>query len=285
MDKPRSQMRCGRISYTNDLPVYAAFDLGALEFPGTLHEGVPADLNRALLAGELDISPISSFFYLQHQDELTVLPHTCIGSRREVKSIYCISRCHPRELAGTRIAVTRESATGRALFETICRAAYGFAPQYVEAEDAFSEFEYARIACLLIGDKAIDAALAVAQHEAFDVGLLWHELSGKDMVYAVWAARNDVVDARADDVARVSCALLDAVDWGDAHRGEVIARAQTMRPRPADFYASYYRTLNYRLDDAAREGLNAFARLAVEVGLLTMPAEHADMTRVHEVAP
>jgi chorismate dehydratase len=277
-------LRCGRISYTNDLPVYAAFDLAAQAFPGTLHEGVPTELNRALLAGELEISPVSSFFYLQHQDRLTVLPHVCIGSRREVKSIFCVSQRHPRELAATQIAVTRESATGRALFETICRAYYGFSPIFVEADDPFAAYAQARIPCLLIGDKAIDAALAVPASEAFDVGLLWHDLSGRDMVYAVWAARNEVVDARPDDVASVGSALVEAVDWGEAHRDLVIAQAQTVRPRPDGFYASYYQTLNYRFDEAARDGLNAFAKAATDLGLLAFPMMQG-ATLAREVAP
>ena len=54
-------LRCGRIQYTNDLPIYAAFDAGAIEYPGTLHADVPARLNAMLLGGELDLSPISAF--------------------------------------------------------------------------------------------------------------------------------------------------------------------------------------------------------------------------------
>ena len=73
-------IRCGRISYTNDLPVYAAFDAGAVDFPGTLVSGVPTELNAMLLAGALDVSPISSFFYAQHADALVLLPEICIGS-------------------------------------------------------------------------------------------------------------------------------------------------------------------------------------------------------------
>src|ERR1700687_792840 len=91
-------LRCGRISYTNDLPVYAAFDLGVMEFPGLLRAGVPTELNQALLDGELDVSPVSSFFYYQQQDRLSRLNDVCIGSRGEVRSIYCISERHPREL-------------------------------------------------------------------------------------------------------------------------------------------------------------------------------------------
>jgi chorismate dehydratase len=276
--------RCGRIAYTNDLPVYAAFDAGALQFPGTLHEGVPTDLNEALLAGRLDISPVSSFFYLQHQDELTSLPLACIGSRREVKSIYCISPRHPRELAGTTIAVTRESATGRALLEAICRAYYGFAPQFVDAEDPFAAYREAGMPCLLIGDKAIDAALATPAAESFDVGLLWHELTGKDMVYALWAARNEYVSAHREDVARVSMALDMAIQWGEANMDQVIARAQAMRSRPAGFYESYYRTLNYRLDTPALVGLSTFARLVEDVGLLSEPEARAGAHRIREAA-
>ena len=54
-------LRCGRIAYTNVLPVYAAFDAGAIAYPGSLHDGVPARLNAMLLGGELDMGPLSAF--------------------------------------------------------------------------------------------------------------------------------------------------------------------------------------------------------------------------------
>src|ERR1700680_720190 len=266
-----SPVRCGRISYTNDLPVYAAFDLGALPFPGTLREGVPTQLNRALLSGELDISPVSSFFYYQHQDALTALPHVCIGSRREVKSIYCISRRHPRELAGTRIAVTRESSTGRALFETICATWFGFSPTYSESDEPFEAYRADGTPCLVIGDAAIDAALAVPQGHAHDVGLLWHEHTGENMVYALWAARNDFLDQRHADVTAIGRSLLESVRWSEAHADRVIARAQEMRRRPPEFYEAYYQTLNYHLDEPANKGLALFVLLASKLGLLEVP--------------
>ena len=284
MSRNASGPRCGRIAYTNDLPVYAAFDAGALPFPGTLEEGVPTELNAALLAGRLDISPVSSFFYLQHQDALTALPDACIASRRDVKSIYCISPRHPRELSGVAIAVTRESATGRALFEAVCRAYYGFAPEFVEADEPVAQYREARMPCLLIGDKAIDAALAAPASDAYDVGSLWHALSGKDMVYALWAARNEFMNEFPDEVDRVARALADAIRWGQSHMDQVIARAQAMRPRPAGFYASYYKTLNFSLDEAALDGLRTFARLAEDLGMISVPAARAAAQNASEVA-
>ena len=54
-------LRCGRIKYTNDLPIYAAFDMGTIEYPGSLHADTPARLNAMLLSGELDMAGVPLF--------------------------------------------------------------------------------------------------------------------------------------------------------------------------------------------------------------------------------
>jgi chorismate dehydratase len=267
--------RCGRISYTNDLPVYAAFDAGALDFPGTLHAGVPAELNRALLAGELDISPISSFFYIEHASDFQLLPYVCIGSHGAVKSVCCVSDRHPRDLAGARIAVTRESATGRALFEVICRKWYGFVPAYDGSDDPFAHYRDIHTPALIIGDAAIDASLAVPAEHTHDVGLLWRERTGLGMVYAVWAARNAYVDEHADRVAPVMHALRDSLRWSEAHMPLVIAAAQEQRQRPQGFYEAYYEALDFHFrtpSDTMQHGMTAFFTLAAEQGLLDSAA-------------
>jgi chorismate dehydratase len=271
MDASARLLRCGRISYTNDLPVYAAFDLGALEFPGTLHPDVPSGLNRALLAGELDISPVSSFFYAQHVDELVLLRGICIGSRREAKSIQCVSRTHPRELGGARIAVTTDSATGRALFDVICRTGYGFAPHFELSVDPLGEFQRTGTPCVLIGDAAIDAALAYPQH-AHDIGELWHGFTGADMVYAVWVMRKDTVSREMLTGVAVGGTILEALlaslAYSREHKADVIRLAQAQRPRPSGFYEAYYAALNYTYDAQAQLGFAKFCAMAQACGVL-----------------
>ncbi|MBV8083056.1 MAG: menaquinone biosynthesis protein [Candidatus Eremiobacteraeota bacterium] len=288
MTASAAPMRCGRISYTNDLPVYAAFDLGVLEFPGNLVAAVPSELNRALLAGELDVSPVSSFFYAQH-GELTTLPGLCIGSRREAKSIQCISRVHPRELAGKRIATTTDSATGRALFDVICRAGYGFTPDLAPSDDPYGEHQRDGTPCVLIGDVAIDAALA-EPHNAHDIGKLWYGLSGTDMVYAVWAMRRDRLKALMRDpqgkewVGGLVFDLHRAIDFGRANMARVIELAQKQCLRPAGFYEEYYKALNYDLDTQAMLGFAAFCKMAQQCGVLdrdvAVPAAPEDTVHV-----
>lgn len=272
-------LRCGRISYTNDLPIYAAFDAGAVECPATLISGVPTQLNRMLIEGELDVSPISSFFCAEHADELLVLPGVCIGSRKAVRSIYCISKTPPRSLAGVPIAVTAESSTGRNLFATICTESYGFAPRFLEAEAPFDAYRKDGSPCLLIGDKAIDAYLAADRGDAYDVGELWRELTGLHMVYAVWAVRRDVAESRASEVEALSRSFIDAAEWGMANLDRVVVEAQGHIARPDGFYADYYRTLDFDFNERARLGLAKFYALAAQHGLLANARELKTFTK------
>jgi chorismate dehydratase len=258
-----STTRCGRISYTNDLPVYAAFDLGAMPFPGELRPGVPAELNRALLDGELDISPISSLVFARHRQQLIHLPDLCIASRQEVHSIVCISAVTPRGLEKDKIAVTKESATGRALFDVICRERYGFAPQFYESDRPMDAYRDGGT-CLLIGDAALDASFEAPSAHVHDVGLLWHEFTGLGMIYALWAARRDFGqgDGGATAIHAVRSALGSALEYGESHIDRVIELAQQQHPRPVGFYEYYYKSLSFHVDVDLWRGFNKFLEYA-----------------------
>ena len=55
-------VRLGRISYVNMAPVFYRVDAEVEEV-----QGVPTELNRMLVAGELDTAPISSIAYAQQR--------------------------------------------------------------------------------------------------------------------------------------------------------------------------------------------------------------------------
>ena len=62
-------IRLGRISYVNMAPLFFRLDAHVEEVAG-----VPTELNRALLAGEVDLAPISSIEYARHAPRLKILP-------------------------------------------------------------------------------------------------------------------------------------------------------------------------------------------------------------------
>lgn len=265
-------LRCGRIAYTNDLPLYAAFDAGAETFPGELIADVPQRLNALLKAGELDMGPVSVAHYARHPERYVILDDICIGSRRDVWSVLLISKTPPALLQDAEIAVTRESASGRALLQILLERRYNVRASFVTHEDPVEAARMQRPA-LLIGDRAIDARLAFRSTAVHDLGRLWNEWTGLDMVYAVWVARRSEYETRRDEIDAGMDAIRRAAAWGRAHRAEVIGFAQAVHPRPDGFYDAYYDTLNYDFDPAARAG---FARYLSELGAVgLMPAEVA----------
>src|SRR6476619_8337578 len=135
--------------------------------------GVPTELNRQLIAGDLDVAPISSIAYARAADRLRLLPRLCVSSEGAVESIQLISKT---PLARIRtVAVTPESATSVVLTKVL----FPDAEQVPLGEDAEAK--------LLIGDAALKSAFEdPTPHH--DLGRLWLERTGLPMVFAVWAA-------------------------------------------------------------------------------------------------
>jgi len=260
-------LRAGRISYTNDLPIYCAFDEGAVKFPGALVADVPTALNARLLDGRLDLSPVSAYFYAANAERIALLPDLCIGSRDQVWSVTLVSPVPPESLGGRSIAVTTESASGRNLLRVLLERRYGVQAEFVDDPDPLQAAAAGRPA-LLIGDRAIDAQRTVVPEHVYDLGSLWHDWTGHDMVYAVWAVRRDVLRSHEHLVAAAVDALREARVWGTRNPERVIAAAQATNPRGEGFYAAYYRTLNFAFDERARAGFARFIEESVKVGTL-----------------
>lgn len=261
------ELKCGRIRYTNDLPVYAAFDAQAIAYPGTLHSDVPAALNSMLLGGELDLSPISAFAYAKNADELVLLPDLCIGARREVISVVLVSRTPPALLDGATIALTPESASGANLLRVLLERRYGVKAALVPTDAPLAAARAGEPA-LLIGDTAIDAILELPAQDVYDLGTLWHDWTGEQTVFAVWAARRDAYERDPQGVRACMHALTDSYTWSRAHFADVVARAQSAVPRPAGFYENYYAKLNFMFHSAAQSGLAAYCRELAAIGAI-----------------
>src|SRR5690242_21444611 len=161
-------IRLGRIAYANMAPVFFRFEMDYEEVTG-----VPTELNRRLIAGELDTAPISSIEYARHAESLRLLPRLCVSSEGAVDSIQLVSKL-PLDAIRT-VAVTPESATSVVLTKVLLPDA-DHVPLGEDAE-----------AKLLIGDAALKSAFEdPTPHH--DLGRLWRERTGLPMVFALWAA-------------------------------------------------------------------------------------------------
>ena len=237
-------IRLGRISYVNMAPVFFRLEAEIEEIAG-----VPTDLNRRLLAGELDVAPISSIEYARNADQLRLLPRLCVSSEGAVDSIQLVSKL-PLESLRT-VAVTPESATSAVLTKVLLPDAEHL-PLEADAD-----------AKLLIGDAALRSAFEdPTPHH--DLGRLWLQRTGLPMVFAVWAAREPVPAGVID----LEEALVTSVRQARAEP-EVLAREASERyGYPPGFLARYFEKLRYRFGPRERAGLYTFLELAHGAGEL-----------------
>jgi chorismate dehydratase len=237
-------IRLGRIGYVNMAPVFHRLDADVEEVVG-----VPTELNRALLADEIDVAPISSIEYARNADRLRLLPRLCVSSEGAVDSIQLVSRV-PLDDIRT-IAVTPESATSVALTTVLLPHA-----EHVPLDEPAD-------AKLLIGDAALKSAFEDPTPH-FDLGRLWLDRMGLPMVFAVWAAREPV----ADGMVELQDALVASLRQARADPETLAYEASERYGYPAGFLARYFEKLRYRFGPRERAGLYTFLELARDAELL-----------------
>jgi chorismate dehydratase len=254
------RLRYGRISYVNVAPIETAFDAGAVARDADVVVDVPTRLNAALLAGRLDVAAVSAAHYLEHRDSLELVGDLCIAADGPVRSVLLLSPMPPALLGGASIAVTAQSATGKALLATLLEKLQGVQPGYEVVDDALAAAASGRPA-LVIGDDALVARKICPPACIYDLGEAWHTWTGLPFVFAVWAVRRDVLAARPDDVAALAGALAQGRAWGAAHREAVVDAALVQAPYHRALYDDYFMRLSYTLDERALRGLEHFATL------------------------
>jgi chorismate dehydratase len=237
-------IKLGRIGYVNMAPVFFRLDADVEEVVG-----VPTELNRQIVAGELDVAPISSIEYARYASRLRLLPRLCVSSEGAVESIQLISKT-PLDHIRT-VAVTPESATSVVLTKVLLPDA-----EHVPlGEDAEAK--------LLIGDAALKSAFEDPTPH-YDLGRLWLERTGLPMVFAVWAAP----EPTHPDLPELEDALVASVRAARAEPELLAYESSERYGYPPGFLARYFEKLRYRFGPRERAGLYTFLELAKDVGEL-----------------
>jgi len=239
-------IRVGRIGYVNMAPVFFRLDADVDEVVG-----VPTELNRWLIDGEIDVAPISSIEYARHAGQLRLLPRLCVSSEGAVESIQLITKA-PLESVRS-VAVTPESATSVVLTKVLLPEAEHVPLELAEEADAK----------LLIGDAALKSAFEDPTPH-YDLGRLWLERTGLPMVFAVWAAP----EPTHPDLPELEDALVASVRAARAEPEQLAYESAARYGYPAGFLARYFEKLRYRFGPRERAGLYTFLEMARDVGEL-----------------
>lgn len=261
--------RVGHIQFLNCLPIYWGLVRSGALLDVELTKDTPDRLNDALVAGRLDIGPISLVEYLRNADELVLLPDVAVGSDGPVLSVNVVSQRPLSEVR--RVALGSTSRTSVRLARMWLKEVHGVEPEYFECPPDLTAMLLEADAAVLIGDTALRATYDAPRRglEVHDLGAAWRQWSGLPMVFAVWAARRDYAEANPGLVKDVHEAFVRSRDEALEHVDEIAAQAARWEVFDAATLATYFRTLDFRLGERQLAGLQEFARRA---GLPVEPA-------------
>jgi chorismate dehydratase len=187
--------RVGSVPYLNAVPLTRGLE-------GEIVFATPSKLAEMLQRDELDAALVSVTEVL-FNDRYNILDGVAVASLGEVKSVFLAHRgsideakvifCDPASLTSVNLLRVLLAERGlRPEFKPLTSYDHATLPDYT----------------LLIGDPAIDFLRSPRQHEIWDLGAAWLELTRLPFVYAVWAFRRGV------DYKRLGRQLRDARDFG-----------------------------------------------------------------------
>ncbi|MBF6589972.1 MAG: menaquinone biosynthesis protein [Ktedonobacterales bacterium] len=265
-------MRLGVIDYLNVVPVYDWLlrrERAEGGLPGVeTVAGVPAQMNRALLAGAIDVSNVSSFAFGAHAQDWWLLPRLSVAAHGRVESVLLFSWHHDwRMLDGGGIALSDHSATSVELVRLLCERRWGIQPRYVTQPPDLEAMLTTHDAALLIGDIALREytrrrpIAGRGRPYVFDLAAEWEAWMGLPFVFAVWAARADRAEAiRASGAVTL---LRASKAHGLADLDRLALEASRRLNVSAEVCGRYLRLLDYDLSERDLEGLRAFLEMAV----------------------
>ena len=267
-------MIIGHIDFLNVLPLSFGFAHVAKDLQ--IVRGVPTFLNGELKAGRIDISNISSIEYARQSDELLILPKICVRADNDVTSIILISRKPIEKIRDDKIILTSKSATAQRLLKIILHEGYDAAPDYVtRAVNVEKPVDDDATAALFIGDDALQIYLHRPKNfYVYDIGREWKKLTGRQMVYALWAVRKNFAEKNPALLKSTYEKILRAFDFGIEHKADAINSVLPSKPFTFDELDKYLGgAIKWNLTAEGLQALKIYYRKAAALKLIDAEPE------------
>jgi chorismate dehydratase len=249
LEQSLAPFRVGSVRYLNAVPLTRGLE-------DEIVFATPSELAKMLQRDELDAALVSVTEVL-FNDRYDILDGTAIASLGEVRSVLLAHR-KPIEEA-REIYCDTASLTSVNLLRVLL-AERGLKPEFkpLASYDFKSLPDYA----LLIGDPALDFVFSQPEHEIFDLGAAWFEMTGLPFVYAVWALR------RGQENSTLRRQLTEARQFGMDTLDHII---RNRTEYTEDFRKDYFGWhIHYHLGSDEKRGLAKFVELLRKHGLGTV---------------
>jgi chorismate dehydratase len=233
--------RVGSVKYLNAVPLTRGLE-------NEIVFATPAELAAMLRRDELDAALVSITEVL-FSDRYDVLDGVAIASLGEVKSVLLAHRKPIEEVR--EVFCDPASLTSVSLLKVLL-AERGLRPEFKPLENYAAAKEKDFV--LLIGDPALDFLLSPhREHQIFDLGAAWLELTRLPFVYAVWALRRGIENKQ------LRRQLIEAKDFGlETLDHIIVSRAEYTLDFRKDYFGWH---IHYHLGADEKRGIAKFIEL------------------------
>jgi chorismate dehydratase len=185
----RQRLLIGEIPYANLFPIFYMLKRGSDLSDYEFIEGPPAELNKKIREGLIDISPSSSIEYLRHRDLYEFIENHSISSRGPVGSILLFSKRPIESLGGLTVLTSSQSETSVALIQIVLKKFYELDCHFESSSKPLREALGSDAPYLLIGDEALRESRKWPGLYIYDLGDVWYKHTGLPFTFALWIAR------------------------------------------------------------------------------------------------
>lgn len=246
LEQSLKPFRVGSVPYLNAVPLTRGIEDEVLFV-------TPAKLAQMLQRDELDAALVSIVEPLLH-DRYDILDSVAIASLGEVKSVVVAHRYPLAEIR--EIFCDQASLTSVNLMKVLL-GERGLKPDLIPLPDY--DIAPSCDAVLLIGDRALDFVRGEHDHQIWDLGAAWFELTKLPFVYAVWALRRGIENAT------LRRQLREAKEFGLDTLDHII---RTRTEYDLDFRKDYLGWhIHFHLGEDEKRGISKFVQLLRKHGL------------------
>jgi predicted solute-binding protein len=226
-----------------------------------LRFALPSVCAQQLAAGQAEIG-ILPVIEMARQG-LDYFPGAGIACHGAVRTILLLSKVPYKDIKT--LAVDTGSRTSVMLSRVILAERYGATPQ-VFALPADKDAMLAQAdAALIIGDPALHIDPANAGVACLDLGEEWLTMTGLPMVFAVWSARRELIQARYAEAFVASCR------YGLAHMDDIVQEQAPVRNISEQLTRDYLtKHIVFELGERDYEGMRLYLQLALALDRATI---------------
>lgn len=261
-------MKVGYIEYLNSFPFWHDANTNPI-IDTERYASTPAKLNTMIHQAKLDISAISAYEYLAHQQDYSLLPDLCINSQGHVRSVLLFSKTPLNELSNTKIYLSPDSATSVNLLKIIL------------SENHISNINYETLtpqhnlktcdSLLLIGDQALQ--FSSKEHTyVYDLADQWNQITNLPVVFALWVVRNDS-NLNPLKVKAIHQQLIQSRDHLKKNPEHYISLIKKSHKNIPNDLNGYFNQLDFHFTEKGKESLLLYATKLQQLNQLPSTTE------------